>query len=70
MSDTYTITRDPETGLMIVRRNGVKIGSSQTEAAAKIIRRNDRRSRNVLMSTPDGPHVCPDVRYHKSECDH
>lgn len=68
----YSIKRDPETGLMIVRRDGVKIGQTQTEAAAKIIRRNDRR-RNpapVTFDTPDGPHVCPDPRFHKSECDH
>jgi hypothetical protein len=37
--DRYSITRDPDTGLMIVRYDGVKIGSSQTEAAARIIRR-------------------------------
>jgi len=57
----YTITRDPETGLMIVKRDGVKIGQTQTEAAAKIIRRNDRRNPR---------HICPDPAFHKSECDH
>lgn len=39
MYERYSITRDPETGLMIVRYDSEKIGSSQTEAAAKIIRR-------------------------------
>ena len=39
MYERYSITRDPETGLMIVRFDGRKIGSSQTETAAKIIRR-------------------------------
>lgn len=39
MYERYTMTRDRETGLMIVRFDGVKIGSSQTETAARIIRR-------------------------------
>jgi hypothetical protein len=46
MFERYSITQDPATGLMIVRFDGVKIGSSQTETAARIIRRkhNTRRS--------------------------
>ena len=28
------------------------------------------RPRPVTFATPDGPHVCPDPRFHKSECDH
>lgn len=28
------------------------------------------RPRPVTFNTPDGPHVCPDPRFHKSECDH
>lgn len=70
----YTIGREAEYGgLMIVRdADGNKIGSSQTETAARSIVRNDerRKSRTVTFNTPDGPHVCPDPRFHKSECDH
>ncbi|WP_432112845.1 hypothetical protein [Streptomyces sp. S1] len=46
MYERYTITRDPDTGLMIVRYDGDKIGSSQTEAAAKIIRRKHYQRHN------------------------
>lgn len=43
----YTITKDPETGLQIVRFNGRKIGSSQTDTAARIIRRKHWQRNNA-----------------------
>lgn len=44
MNADYTITRESEYGgLMVVRYQGRKIGTSQTEAAARIIRRNHIR---------------------------
>jgi hypothetical protein len=46
MYEGYSIKKDPETGLMIVRYNGRKIGSSQTEAAARIIRRRHSQRRS------------------------
>jgi hypothetical protein len=40
MYENYSIKRERGYGhLLIVRHNGVKIGSTQTEAAAKILRR-------------------------------
>lgn len=39
----YAIERHPHTGLLIVSYEGVKIGSTQTYAAACLIRRNHRR---------------------------
>ena len=70
----YSFDRDPDTGLMIVRHNGVKIGQTQTPTGARLIARNHRRRTSapapVTFNTPDGPHVCPDPRFHKSECDH
>lgn len=36
----YTIHKDRETGLMFVLADGAKIGQTQTEAGAKLIRRN------------------------------
>lgn len=39
----YTITRDSNTGLQVVRFNGTKIGQTQTPAGAQLIRRNHRR---------------------------
>lgn len=36
----WTITKDPESGLQIIRRpDGSKYGQTQTEAAARIMRR-------------------------------
>lgn len=46
----YTITKAPDTGLQIVRFNGVKIGSSQTEPAARIIRRRHAARQNTNAS--------------------
>lgn len=43
----YTITKATDTGLQIVRFEGVKIGSSQTETAARIIRRKHWQRHNA-----------------------
>ncbi len=40
----YRIARDPETGLQFVYADGKKIGQTQTESAAKLIRRNHARN--------------------------
>lgn len=49
----YSITRDPETGLQIVRYRGRKIGETQTPAGAALIRRNHRRRlENAVTLTP------------------
>jgi hypothetical protein len=47
MYEDYSIKKDPETGLMIVRFKGRKIGTSQTEAAARIIRRRHSQRRTA-----------------------
>jgi hypothetical protein len=39
----YRITRDPSTGLMVATYQGKRIGTSQTEAAARMIIRNHKR---------------------------
>jgi len=39
----YSFERDADTGLMIVKRDGHKVGTAQTPAAARLIARNDRR---------------------------
>lgn len=47
MYENYSIKREPEYGnLMIVRYWGHKIGSAQTERAAKIIRRRHYNRNN------------------------
>lgn len=38
----YTIKRDRNTGLLIVSHMGVKVGSAQTLAAARVIRSKHR----------------------------
>lgn len=38
----YAFDRHPHTGLLIVSYRGVKIGTCQTEAAARIIRRKHK----------------------------
>lgn len=49
MSDTtYTITKDPETGLQVVRHNGIKVGQTQSLAGARLIRRNHRRQLEAM----------------------
>lgn len=70
----YSLAREIEYGGLVVVRDpdGAKVGQTQTFTGARSIVRNDerRKSRTVTFNTPDGPHVCPDPRFHKSECDH
>ena len=43
MDKRYAIERARNTGLLIVSYMGVKIGTTQTLAAARLIRRNHKR---------------------------
>lgn len=44
MTDSdYKIHKDRDSGLHLVYFRGVKIGQTQTEAAARLIRRNHKR---------------------------
>lgn len=40
---SYAYSRHPETGLMVVTFKGKRIGTAQTEAAARLIIRNHKR---------------------------
>jgi hypothetical protein len=40
----YEIYKAPDSGLMVVYADGAKIGQTQTEAGAKLIRRNHARN--------------------------
>lgn len=42
----YTIAREAPEGYMVVRYNGVKVGQTQTRAAAGLMRRNHMRRNN------------------------
>jgi hypothetical protein len=43
MDRRYAFERHPYSGLLIISYQGVKIGSAQTEAAARLIIRNHKR---------------------------
>lgn len=52
---SYSTARDIDTGLMFVFCDGVKIGQTQSEAGAKLIRRNHARDIERNIAPDLGP---------------
>jgi hypothetical protein len=69
MANDYTITRDPETGLQVVRFNGTKIGQTQTPAGAQLIRRNHRRRTATVDTSEWADTTRDDMARHQADAD-